>query len=270
MAHKIEMSLDQIIKADKIGFRRSSGGAKTQVSGADLRKFKPKFTGTANREISKSKGRPSFGQKFTTGKREKKIAFKHDLVSGKNLLRAAVASGSTKLLVSNLDSSVSQNDIRELFADFGPLKSASVRRSAHSLKTAEVVFERRNDAMKAMRQYDGVPLDNRPMIIELVVSNISVNLPAPVGSNRPTFGQNRNQSRGKLNGKPQGKSGQPQQSKQSQGSKNKVVRKPVSAEELDAELDAYIVSKNIASDNASKEASNETSNEASNEVLKSH
>lgn len=173
MVDKLEMSLEDIIKQNRTsrrgtGQRGNRGG--TRGNAGPIR----------NR---RGGGRPP--APYTRGG-DINSRWQHDLYDGRGgakkgggirslgLQSNSIVSGPTKLLVSNLDFGVSDSDIQELFAEFGLLKVACVHydRSGRSLGTADVVFERRTDAIKAMKQYNGVPLDGRPMNIQLATSEI--------------------------------------------------------------------------------------------------
>jgi len=86
----------------------------------------------------------------------------------------------TKLYISNLD------DLKELFAEVGELKRCSIHydRSGRSKGTAEVVFARKAEAVAAMKRYNTVQLDGKPMQIEVIgaiPSTLSGRAPAAAG-----------------------------------------------------------------------------------------
>lgn len=236
MMDKVDMSLDDIIKQTKefrIAGRRGRGGPRGgsfQRRGGRGNSRGSGFGGGAMRNR-----RGSFGTQRSPYSRPQQgdinSRWQHDMYDSafgkRGIGRGGVSlttTGPTKLLVSNLDFGVSNSDIQELFTEFGPLKSATVHydKSGRSLGTADVVYERRSDAIKAMKQYNGVPLDGRPMNIQLATSDISALQSGRTGFSRsqPRLRGGRGLRRGR--GGMRGRGPQP------------------TAEELDAELDAYV------------------------------
>ncbi|KAI3694596.1 hypothetical protein L1987_77563 [Smallanthus sonchifolius] len=181
-------------------------------------------------------------------------AWKHDLFgvadqsmgSGVPGGRPSAVETGTKLYISNLDYGVSNEDIKELFGEVGDLKKYSLNydRSGRSKGTAEVVFSRRQDALSAVKRYNNVQLDGKPMKVEIV----GINLVAPVGG-LPLA----NNSIGNMNGYPrsgQGRSGgfgRPRGSvgrgfgrgDRGRGRGRGGRGEKISADDLDADLEKY-------------------------------
>ena len=73
------------------------------------------------------------------------------------------------ITISNLHFEVSEKDLRELFESIGPVSKATIDydRAGRSNGTATVFFKRHEDAYSARERFQNVPLDGKPMQIEL-------------------------------------------------------------------------------------------------------
>ncbi|KAH8311108.1 hypothetical protein KR044_004387 [Drosophila immigrans] len=276
MVDKIEMSLDDIIKSTRTqkkpqgatrggpgGARRSGGQQRFAAAGGVPRRGggsprKPPPASGAGGVLKGRRGGAGGGggviQKPRLARGDVNSAWKHDMYDGpkRNGSAAGSSAGPTRLIVGNLDYGVSNTDIKELFNDFGPMKKAAVHydRSGRSLGTADVIFERRSDALKAIKQYHGVPLDGRPMTIQLAVSDVAAltrPLPADDVKRRVGSGPQFKRGGGQAGGAPRrGSFKRPAGGKAAAaggggpGGARRERKAPPTAEELDAELDSYI------------------------------
>lgn len=244
MANKMDMSLDDIIRLNKKGGGGRDGAASRAGGGSG------RAGGPRSRPNNFNRERVNRSTPYTRP-RELPDKWQHDMFeehSGSGGHRGPSArverneDSSGKLLVSNLDFGVSDSDIKELFADFGTLKKASVHydKSGRSKGTADVHFEHTADAMKALKQYNGVPLDGRPMKIQQLMteSYTSYTPSSNRGFDRSRLGQPRfeRSERTEWSERPERRRGGSGGGARGRGRGN---RPQLSAEELDAQLDAY-------------------------------
>ncbi|XP_045902701.1 aly/REF export factor 2-like [Micropterus dolomieu] len=248
MADKMNMSLDDIIKLNKKGGSGRGGGSSR--SGGSSGRAGGSSRPPRSRQNNFNRERNNRTTPYTRP-RELPDKWQHDMFEehagghrGQSAGAERSVESSGKLLVSNLDFGVSDSDVRELFVEFGTLQKASVHydRSGRSKGTADVHFENKADALKAMKHYNGVPLDGRPMKIQQVTSEVDTQSRQSMqSSNRgfdrsrlgqPTFERSDRSDRRQGGGSGGFRGGRGR----GRGSGN---RPQLSAEELDAQLDAY-------------------------------
>ncbi|WOL01970.1 THO complex subunit 4A-like [Canna indica] len=232
MSSALDMSLDDIIKNNK----KSGGGSRGRGRGSG--------SGPARRIPNRSANRSA---PYSVGKAPDS-AWQHDMYAAQTGVfpapagRASSIETGTKLYISNLEYGVSNEDIKELFSEVGDLKRYSINydRSGRSKGTAEVVFARRADAVAAVKRYNNVLLDGKPMKIEIIGTNIPAPPALPQFSNG-SFGNPNGAS--KSNGPGRGSAGWPRGGGRGRGrgrGRGKGRGEPVTAEALDADLDKYL------------------------------
>jgi len=270
MSDKLDLSLDDIIKQTKKPRRGGPrGGGRGAGRGSGRGTSRGRGAGSGQRRGGGGGGvfRGGVNQRGRrTGSYQKPKelpdVWQHDMYDGnsggfrsRGNAAAAPRSGggvstSGKLLVSNLDFGVNDSDIQELFAEFGQLNKAAVHydRSGRSLGTAEVIYVRRTDAAKAMKQYNNVPLDGRAMSIQLVGATDAVqsrrpNPPSGGGGDRG-FSPRGNSRGGGGRGFSRGRGGGARGSRGGRGGRGggrggRSKTEAPTLEELNAQLDAY-------------------------------
>ncbi|KAG2723711.1 hypothetical protein I3843_02G159900 [Carya illinoinensis] len=160
MSNKLDMSLDDVIMNSRRsgGYNGNSRGRGRASGLGPDRRF-------ANRTV------PRMAPYYTPQPMQVVDSiFQQQLVLG----GGSNTEEGTKLYISNLDYDVSSEDLQVLFSEVGDLKRYSVHydRSGRSKGTAEVVFLRQFDAVAAIKRYNNVELDGKPMKIELVGVNL--------------------------------------------------------------------------------------------------
>ncbi|KAK9075809.1 hypothetical protein SSX86_004138 [Deinandra increscens subsp. villosa] len=188
----LDMSLDDLIKNNK----KSGGG---DVGGRGRGRGRASGPGPAPSRRFNNRG--AFRTTPYGGPKAPDAAFADQRIgSGGPAGRPSSIETGTRLYVSNLDYGVSNEDIKELFSEVGDLKKYSINydRSGRSKGTAEIMFSRQQDALAAVKRYNNVQLDGKPMKVEIV----GINLVAPVGG--PPLANN---SIGYMNGYPRGGQG---------------------------------------------------------------
>eukprot|EP00246_Nothoceros_aenigmaticus_P017506 TRINITY_DN8591_c0_g2_i1.p1 TRINITY_DN8591_c0_g2~~TRINITY_DN8591_c0_g2_i1.p1 ORF type:complete len:268 (+),score=60.97 TRINITY_DN8591_c0_g2_i1:223-1026(+) len=176
MTSSLDMSLDDLIKSNKQAGGRGGGGDGAAGRGAKL--TARGSSGPARRQGNRAAARPAPYFTSKTTRRATDAVWTHDLFEdggGRGAVPTVGIETGTKLYVSNLDYGVSNDDIKELFSEVGDLKRCSIHydRSGRSKGTAEVVFARKTDAVAALKRYNNVQLDGKPMNIELIGTNLA-------------------------------------------------------------------------------------------------
>jgi len=225
----LSISLDDLIKKNGSGKGRGKGKGRGEGRGRGAGRGATKAAPKPTSVIQKPKG--NLASAMSTKTQPMKTV--GGLTTG------------TKLKISNLDHSVTSEDLSELFSDIGEIKSAEV---VPGKGLAFVVYKKKADALEAVNQYNGVPLDGRPLRIGVVGGAVAAGASAiqisaggrggrkvvitdstaakpTAGGRGGRGGRGAAPARGKGAGKGKGKGREPKES--------------ATMEDLDADLEAY-------------------------------
>uniref|UniRef100_A0A6V7QSZ1 RRM domain-containing protein n=1 Tax=Ananas comosus var. bracteatus TaxID=296719 RepID=A0A6V7QSZ1_ANACO len=244
MSSALDMSLDDIIKSNKkSGGGAAAGGAAVRGGaggGGNARdRRRSSGAGPARRIPNRAANRAA---PYAAAKAPDS-AWQHDMYADYSapVARASAIETGTKLYISNLDYGVSNEDIKELFSEIGDMKRYSIHydRSGRSKGTAEVVFARRADGLAAVKRYNNVQLDGKPMKIEIVGTNVPAPAAVPQATNGRSGTPNTAPKSGPRRGAAAALPGRGGRGRGRRRGRGKGNSQPTSAADLDADLEKY-------------------------------
>jgi len=81
----------------------------------------------------------------------------------------------SSIIVSNLDSEVTEDDVKDIFAQIGTVKSVQIiyDKNGTSQGSAEVTFRGKDDAEKAVTEYNEAEVDGRVMYLKIIADVVA-------------------------------------------------------------------------------------------------
>ncbi|KAF9549728.1 hypothetical protein EC957_002792 [Mortierella hygrophila] len=243
MTSALDMSLADIIKTQKAERPARTGAARgARTGGRTSGRNAPRASGRTSGPTRT--GRQARDKKpYTAGAQQYKATPVAPLHT--SVIRQSAPDGS-KMNVSNLDARVSAEDLKLVFTSrVGPLKKCTLMydQKGKSTGTALIHFTRVGDAAIAMQKFNGVPLDGKPMRIELIIAPGAVQaaLPAANASRAPrAAGNNNNNQRQPQRGQGAGRGGDRAGRGRGRGGRQGEKKAPKTADQLDAEMTDYM------------------------------
>ena len=223
----IDMALDDVIKENRTRRSRYRGGAST-------REYSPGRQRPARPEYPRRPPRPSGGRHGNVTVtllndrygRQSSSSTSDPRYDGRRH-HSRLAPEAATITISNLFHEVSQEDIRELFSQVGPIASVKLQydRAGRSSGVAQVTYAHRRDALLAIDRFHHVPLDGYPMQIDMAPLQ-TPRIAAPSRRRSGTLGRARSSS-ADADGK--------------WARRGEKARPAPSTGQLDAELDSYMM-----------------------------
>ncbi|KAL1215246.1 THO complex subunit 4C [Cardamine amara subsp. amara] len=199
MTDALNMTLDDMVKKSKSARSAAKKSAGKGISRQGRGRGGPngvvgagRGAGPVRRGPLAVNSRPSSFSINKLARRKRSMPWQNQNDLFEESLRAVGVSGvevGTTVHVTNLDQGVTNEDIRELFAEIGELKRYAVHydKNGRPSGSAEIVYMRRSDAFQAMRKYNNVLLDGRPMLLDVLGGNTEA---APVTARVNVTGSN--------------------------------------------------------------------------------